>query len=208
MSRYSFVGCNPRGIIRQDGDQVQVVEGGKVTATYTVSREPGEHCVRDGLEVVERVLGRYRAVDLPDCRSLPTARWVVGYEFIHDVEPVVPRPPRMSWARPRCISDRRRTAYVRSRAANGDHSRERYHRGGSKPEDAYDDAVEEVDRLVSLLEQPWNTGRFRLPPSHPRRRSNPTWKRTPSSPTSPRVRNISALATSFRWSARNVSPPR
>ena len=32
LSRYSFVGCNPRGIIRQDGDQVQVVEDGKVTA--------------------------------------------------------------------------------------------------------------------------------------------------------------------------------
>ena len=27
LSRYSFVGCNPRGT-RQDGDQVQVVEGG------------------------------------------------------------------------------------------------------------------------------------------------------------------------------------
>ena len=33
LSRYSFVGCNPRGIIRQDGDQVQVVESGQVTAT-------------------------------------------------------------------------------------------------------------------------------------------------------------------------------
>ena len=54
LSRYSFVGCNPRGIIRQDGDQVQVVEEGKVTATYTVSREPGENHVRDGLEVVEK----------------------------------------------------------------------------------------------------------------------------------------------------------
>ena len=49
LSRYSFVGCNPRGIIRQDGNQVQVVEGGKVTATYTVSREEGDSHVRDGL---------------------------------------------------------------------------------------------------------------------------------------------------------------
>ena len=95
LSRYSFVGCNPRGIIRQDGDQVQVVEGGKVTATYTVSREPGEHHVRDGLEVVERVLGRYRAVDLPGLpRFTGGAMGFVGYEFIHDVEPVVPRPPK------------------------------------------------------------------------------------------------------------------
>ena len=74
-SRYSFVGCNPRGIIRQDGDQVQVVEDGKVTATYTVSREPGEHHVRDGLEVVERVLGGIAPWICLGCRGLPAVRW-------------------------------------------------------------------------------------------------------------------------------------
>ena len=156
LSRYSFVGCNPRGIIRQDGDQVQVVEGGKVTATYTVSREPGEHHVRDGLEVVERVLGRYRAVDLPGLpRFTGGAMGFVGYEFIHDVEPVVPRPPKDELGTPTMyfliadellIFDRvRQTVTILVNAIIED---------GSKPEDAYDDAVEEVDRLVSLLEQP------------------------------------------------------
>ena len=156
LSRYSFVGCNPRGIIRQDGDQVQVVEGGKVTATYTVSREPGEHHVRDGLEVVERVLGRYRAVDLPGLpRFTGGAMGFVGYEFIHDVEPVVPRPPKDELGTPTMyfliadellIFDRvRQTVTILVNAIIEE---------GAKPEDAYDDAVEEVDRLVSLLEQP------------------------------------------------------
>src|SRR5690242_16218537 len=43
LARYSFVGCNPRAVIRQQGNQVQVVENGKVTETYTVQREPGEN---------------------------------------------------------------------------------------------------------------------------------------------------------------------
>ena len=156
LSRYSFVGCNPRGIIRQDGDQVQVVEGGKVTATYAVSREAGENHVRDGLEVVEKVLGRYRSVDLPGLpRFTGGAMGFVGYEFIHDVEPVVPRPPKDELGTPTMyfliadellIFDRvRQTVTVLVNAIIED---------GAKPEDAYEDAVDEVERLVSLLEQP------------------------------------------------------
>ena len=47
------------------------------------------------LEVVEKVLGRYQAVGLPGLpRFTGGAMGFVGYEFIHDVEPVVPRPPK------------------------------------------------------------------------------------------------------------------
>src|SRR6185436_5294212 len=63
IGRYSFVGCNPRAIIRQQGNDVQVLECGKVVDQYSVGREiGGEKVVRDGLEVVERVLKRFRAV--------------------------------------------------------------------------------------------------------------------------------------------------
>src|SRR3954447_2194406 len=41
IGRYSFVGCNPRAIIRQIRDQVQVVENGKILERYTVTREKG-----------------------------------------------------------------------------------------------------------------------------------------------------------------------
>src|ERR1044072_4358459 len=39
IGRYSFVGCNPRALIRQIGDQVHVIENGRVLESYTV--KPG-----------------------------------------------------------------------------------------------------------------------------------------------------------------------
>ena len=33
LGRYSFVGCNPRAVIRQTGDRVEVIENGKVVET-------------------------------------------------------------------------------------------------------------------------------------------------------------------------------
>ena len=51
--------------------------------------------VRDGLEVVEQVMKQYRAVSLPGLpRFTGGAVGFIGYEFIHDIEPVVPRPPQ------------------------------------------------------------------------------------------------------------------
>src|ERR1051325_6488031 len=37
IGRYSFVGCNPRAVIRQTGNQVDVLENGRVSASYVVS---------------------------------------------------------------------------------------------------------------------------------------------------------------------------
>src|SRR5947209_5468258 len=57
LGRYSFVGCNPRAVIRQDGDKVQTLENGKVTETFSIgSEDRAGGRVRDGLEVVERVM--------------------------------------------------------------------------------------------------------------------------------------------------------
>src|ERR1700761_8310573 len=56
IGRYSFVGCNPRAIIRQTGDRVEVVETGKSTEHFTVNRSGEAGSVRDGLEVVERIM--------------------------------------------------------------------------------------------------------------------------------------------------------
>src|SRR5688572_3394721 len=65
LGRYSFVGCNPRGIIRQTGDRVEHFENGKLQAAYQISREAkaGDPLVvRDGLAVIERILKRYQPV--------------------------------------------------------------------------------------------------------------------------------------------------
>src|SRR5271168_101326 len=50
IGRYSFVGCNPRAVIKQTENRVEVLENGKVVETFLVRKD-----VKDGLEVVERV---------------------------------------------------------------------------------------------------------------------------------------------------------
>ena len=81
LGRYSFVGCNPRAVIKQTGNRVEVLEGCKVVETFSVAGGPGDtpvdaagtgaqeashpSIVRDGLEVIERVMKKYRPVTLP-----------------------------------------------------------------------------------------------------------------------------------------------
>src|SRR5438445_6359849 len=159
LGRYSFVGCNPRAVIRQQGDRVEVLENGRVVDSFLIAHEakhdrsPG---VRDGLEVVERTLKKYRAVTLPFLpRFTGGAVGFIDYEFIHDVEPVVPRPPRDELRIPTIyfliadellILDRvAQTITVLVNAVLDE---------GRTAAQAYDDAVAEIDRLVTLLEQP------------------------------------------------------
>lgn len=159
LGRYSFVGCNPRAVIRQDGKQVAHFENGRLVASYTVSRDANSEDktkVRDGLAVVERALKRFRPVELPDLpRFTGGAVGFIGYEFIHDVEPVVPRPERDDLGTPvmyfliadeLLIFDRvAQTLTVLVNAVIED---------GVSAADAYENATAEIDRLVSLLEQP------------------------------------------------------
>src|SRR6185295_7520664 len=63
IGRYSFVGCNPRAIVRQVGDQIEQIENGKVKARFQVSpRAPtqaGTPSLRDGLQLIEQILAPY-----------------------------------------------------------------------------------------------------------------------------------------------------
>jgi anthranilate synthase component 1 len=156
LGRYSFVGCNPRAVIRQIGNRVELLENGKVTETYSVSREAGANNVKDGLEVVERVMKKYRAVAVSGLpRFTGGAVGFIGYEFIHDVEPVVPRPTKDELGTPTMvfliadqllIFDRvAQTITILVNAVLED---------SANPEEAYENAVAEIERLISLLEQP------------------------------------------------------
>jgi len=159
LGRYSFVGCNPRSIIRQVGSRVDVLHDGRVTEAYAVGRPAavGEvGSVSDGLAVVEQVLGRYVPVRIPGLpRFTGGAIGFIGYEFIHDIEPVVPRPPVDDLGTPTLcfliadellVFDRvSQTITVLVNALVTE---------GTRPEDAYDEALSEIDRLVALLEQP------------------------------------------------------
>jgi anthranilate synthase component 1 len=163
LGRYSFVGCNPRAVIRQTGDRVEVFENGKVTGSFAVGKAHdkaatanGETAVRDGLAVVERVMEKFRPVSVPGLpRFTGGAVGFIGYEFIHDVEPVVARTPHDELQTPvMCflvadqllIFDRvAQTLTVLVNAVLDD---------AASREEAYDDAIGEIERIISLLEQP------------------------------------------------------
>src|SRR5438067_7079910 len=157
IGRYSFVGCNPRAVIRQRGNCVEVLEAGKLAGQFTVEpNRTGDSIVRDGLAVVEQVLKRFRAVPVSGLpRFTGGAVGFLGYEFIHDVEPVVPRPPQDDLRTPTMyfliadellIFDRVSQTITVLVNAVLDESK--------NVEDAYENAVAEVERIVSLLEQP------------------------------------------------------
>jgi anthranilate synthase component 1 len=174
LGRYSFVGCNPRAVIKQTGNRIEVIEGGKVVESFSIAEKPlsrplatlspsdGERAgergasVQDGLEVVERVMKKYRPVTLPGLpRFTGGAVGFIGYEFIHDVEPIVPRPQHDELATPTMyfivadqllVFDRvAQTITVLVNAAIDE---------AASPTEAYENAVEEIERLLSLLEQP------------------------------------------------------
>jgi anthranilate synthase component I len=184
LGRYSFVGCNPRAIIKQTGNRVELIEGGKVIESYPVGvpasgpahssttqyagSETGAP-VRDGLQVVEKVLARYRPVALPGLpRFTGGAVGFIGYEFIHDVEPVVPRPAHDELQTPTMvfliadellIFDRAQQTITILVNAWTD--------GAAGAEEAYEDAVGEIERIVALLEQPTEHSPITLPPEVP-----------------------------------------
>src|SRR6266404_1283881 len=168
LGRYSFVGCNPRAVVRQAGTQVEVIQNGKRIEEFTVGTEAqpqnGNH-VRDGLEVVERMMKKFRAVP---ARGLPRftggAVGFIGYEFIHDVEPIVPRPSHDELHTPvmyfliadqLLIFDRvAQTLTILVNAVLED---------AASPEEAYENATGEIERLISLLEQPSEHSPVTLP---------------------------------------------
>lgn len=158
IGRYSFVGCNPRAVIRQDGRAVQVVENGRVTEQFLIQPGParGNHEIRDGLEIVERVLKRYRVAELPKLpRFAGGAVGFIGYEFIQDIEGAVPRPERDDLQTPvmyflmtdqLLVFDRvSQTVTILVNAVLSD---------AASPREAYENAISEIERLISLLEEP------------------------------------------------------
>ena len=155
IGRYSFVGCNPRAVVRQIGNRVEVLESGNVVETYSVGTT-GPQPVRDGLEVVAQVMKEYQAVAVPNLpRFTGGAVGFIGYEWVHDIEPVVPRPPHDELKTPvlyfliadqLLIFDRvAQTVTILVNAVLHD---------ADSPAEAYENATSEIDRIISLLEQP------------------------------------------------------
>jgi anthranilate synthase component 1 len=173
LGRYSFVGCNPRAVIRQTGSVVQVLKGGKVLEAYAIGGAPnaaGLPKVKDGLEVVERLLKRYRPVTFPGSpRFTGGAVGFIGYEFIHDVEPVVPRPALDELGTPEMyflIADQLlvfdRVAQTLTIMVNA------FLDESSTAAEAYRKAIEGIETLLKRLSQPLEHRPITLPSSETR----------------------------------------
>jgi len=102
------------------------------------------------------VMKQYRVVAVPGLpRFTGGAVGLVGYEFIHDIERVVPRPPHDELQTPVMyflIADQLlifdRVAQTITILVNAILDE------ATTPADAYENATSEIERLVSLLEQP------------------------------------------------------
>ena len=172
LGRYSFVGCNPVAVIRQTGHRIDYFENGKLVEKFVIPREPNpdcSQCVKDGLEVVERVLKKYRPVTLPALtRFTGGAVGFIGYEFIHDIEPVVPRPSHDELRTPTLyflVADEMlifdRVAQTLTVLVNA------WLDDSTNAAEAYENAVAEIERIVSLLEQPTEHAPVSLPQEVP-----------------------------------------
>jgi anthranilate synthase component I len=161
LGRYSFVGCNPRAIIRQIGNQVEVIQDGKAVTSYKVvgalASSPAEDEVRDGLEAVEKTLKEFNYVPTEESESRFSGGAVgfLGYEYIHDIEPVVPRPPKDDLNTPTMyflIADQLlvfdRVSQTITVVVNA------YVKNPQNALLEYENACEEIERILSLLEQP------------------------------------------------------
>lgn len=161
VGRYSFVGANPRAVIRQAGDQVEILQGGRTIERVQVG--PGG--VPDGLRAVEAYLSRFKPAAGPGLpRFWGGAVGFIAYEFIHDLEPVVPRPAHDDLATPvlyflvvdqLLVFDR--AAQTITVVVNA------VIEPGHDPVEAYEDAVSEVDRIIELLRQPVPPPKSELP---------------------------------------------
>jgi anthranilate synthase component 1 len=150
IGRYSFVGCNPRSIIRQTGSKVDVIENGRIIESFAIGQG-----VKDGLAVIEQVMRRFQPVPIPGLpRFSGGAVGFIGYEFIHDIEPVVPRPPRDELKTPVLYFLIADELLVFDRAEQTITILVNAVLNGQTPDEAYEEATGEIDRLLSLLEQP------------------------------------------------------
>lgn len=174
LGRYSFIGCNPRAVIRQQGTDIQCIEQGKVTRRGTTLKDMANEdvvWVRDGLEMVQKIMEGFRAVQVPGLpRFTGGAVGFIGYEFIHDVEPTVPRPPLDDLETPTMyfiIADELivfdRVKQTLTLIVNA------ILEPGANLDEAHEDAVAEIERLQALLEQPSHPNPAVLPDQWPDR---------------------------------------
>ncbi|MCC7299706.1 MAG: anthranilate synthase component I [Verrucomicrobia bacterium] len=144
IGRYSFIGGNPRAIIRAHGTATEITEGG--TTVRVADTDP--------LNALKAYMSRYRPVRDPALpRFIGGAVGFLGYDMISVFEPRVPviredaiGNPDMVMMITNAIIIFDRVKHTMKVVANA------YVDGN--PDDAYDEALAEIDELCEALQQP------------------------------------------------------
>jgi anthranilate synthase component 1 len=145
IGRYSMLGANPSITLVQEGNTV-VVREGRQSKRVRFKRDP--------LEVVEQVMARYEPVAVPGLpRFSGGAVGYLGYEFIHHVEPVVPRPKRNDLGVPPLYFMLTDTILIFDRVRQTIKILSNAHITGD-PAAAYEKACRRVDAIAERLRRP------------------------------------------------------
>ena len=133
LGRYSFVGAGARELIRVE------------------SRESG-----DPLESVEREMAKFKPVSVPGLpRFTGGAVGFIGYEYIHDVEPTVPKPAQDDLGTPTLCFMITDTILIFDRVSQTIKILCNAHTVNNHAQ-AYERACAQIEQLIKQLSQPHN----------------------------------------------------
>lgn len=157
LSRYSFIGCRPRKIIR--------VEGARSLLRTVGQEDKWIDTPDDPLTLLEDEMARYHPVDLPDMpRFMGGAVGFVGYEYIHHVEPTVPKASEDVVGTPLLYFMLADSIIIFDRARQTLRLCVNVHiESGTDPDTAYQAAVDQLESLQKLLAREHGLTPARLP---------------------------------------------
>ena len=150
ISRFSFLGSNPRKVIRVFEDEVTITHKDGTVETLETPEDP--------LKIVEAEMARYEPVHMPDMPPFSGgAVGFVGHEYVHYVEPTIPKPEENPLEVPILYY------LITDSVIIFDHVRQvlrvcvHAHIDGDTAE-AYDRATAEIVNICEQLEQPQSLG--------------------------------------------------
>ncbi|MDQ8207100.1 anthranilate synthase component I [Coraliomargarita sp. SDUM461003] len=146
ISRYSFLGANPRKVYRVFEKETKIHHKGGETETIETPSDP--------LKLIEAEMASYQPVDMPDMPPFcGGAVGFVGHEFIHSIEPTVPKPSDNPLEMPILYY------MITDSVLIFDHVRQilricvNAHSQDGNSSQAYDQAVAEIQRIYEVLER-------------------------------------------------------
>jgi anthranilate synthase component 1 len=146
ISRFSFLGANPRKVFRVFEKETSITHKDGSIETIPTPADP--------LKLIEAEMANYQPVEIPDMPPFSGgAVGFVGHEFIHSIEPTVNKPKENPLEVPILYY------LITDSVLIFDHVRQvlricvHAHSDDGDANTAYDKAVAEIERIQNLLEQ-------------------------------------------------------